>query len=214
MGRIACLLGMMTLAGPAAAPTAAQTPAASALIERTLAIVGGVVVTQSDVTLARTLGLVEGEAASSPETALAALLDRWLMLHEVARFAPAEPATAAVEARLAVIRATAGDADAVTRALAANGREPSYLTTWVRDDLRIAAYLQQRFASTGAPVEADIAAYLQSHASEFAAAGLEGDDATTTARTRLAEQRRRELVADWQADLRRRTPIVTFAPPP
>ena len=203
---------LMTVADPALGQVPAAPPAT--LIERTLAIVGSAIVTQSDVTLARTLGLVDSMAAASPETALTALVDRWLMLHEVARFAPAEPASAAVEAQLAVVRDRAGDEAAVARALAASGREASFLTTWVRDDLRIAAYLQQRFASTGAPAEADIAAYLRTHASEFAAAGLDGEAATATARTRLADERRRELVDDWLDELRRRTPVVTFAPRP
>lgn len=189
-------------------------PAAEALLERTLAIVGGAVVTQSDVTLALALGLVEGPAAATPEAALSALVDRWLMLHEVARFAPAEPATAAVEARLAAVQARIGDTDAVTRRLAEAGRGPSYLAGWVRDDLRIAAYLEQRFASAGAPADADVAAYAEAQAAEFAAAGLSGAAALARARERLVQDRRRELIADWLVDLRRRTPVVTFASRP
>jgi hypothetical protein len=199
------------------AQTSAPAPAArveDVLLERTLAIVGGAVVTQSDVTLARALGLIDGPAAATPETALAALVDRWLMLHEVARFAPAEPAAAAVEARLATLRARAGDADVVARRLSEAGRAPSYLTAWVRDDLRIAAYLEQRFASTGTPSEPDVAAYAQRQAAAFDAAALTGDAALAAARARLIEERRRELIADWIADLRRRTSVVTFAPRP
>lgn len=200
------------------APAAgAQTPAAAPgareeLLERTLAIVGGAVVTQSDVSLALTLGLVDGPATGTPESALAALVDRWLMLHEVARFAPAEPAAAAVEARLAALRARTGAADVVARRLSEAGRAASYLTAWVRDDLRIAAYLEQRFASTGTPSEPDVAAYAQRQAAEFSAAGLTGDAALAAARTRLIQERRRELIADWLTDLRRRTSVVTFTP--
>ena len=184
------------------------------MLERTLAIVGGAVVTQSDVSLALALGLVEGPAAATPESALSALVDRWLMLHEVARFAPTEPAAAAVEARLAALRARAGDAETVTRRLSEAGRAASYLTAWVRDDLRIAAYLEQRFASTGAPSEPDVTAYTQRQAAALEAAGLTGDAALAAARARLVQERRRELIADWLADLRRRTSVVTFAPRP
>ena len=192
----------------------APAPAAEALLERTLAIVGGAVVTQSDVALTQALGLVEGSAASTPEATLAALVDRWLMLHEVARFAPAEPTTAAVEARLAVVQARMGDAAAVARRLAEGGRGPSYLAAWVRDDLRIAAYLEQRFASAGAPAESDVTAYAEAHAAELAAAGITGAAVLTTARERLVQDRRRELIADWLVDLRRRTPVVTFTARP
>lgn len=198
----------------AAMPVIAQArldaPAAEVLLERTLVIVGGAVVTQSDVTLARTLGLLDGATPASPDATLAALVDRWLMLHEVARFAPAEPSAVAIEARLTAIRARAGDDAALTRVLTASGREPSYLATWVRDDLRIAAYLEQRFASTGVPTEADVTAYASQHATALAAAGVTGDALLTTARTRLLEERRRDLIADWLTDLRRRTPVVTF----
>ncbi len=184
------------------------------MIERTLAIVGGAVVTQSDVTLAVALGLVDVAADATPATALSALVDRWLMLHEVARFAPAEPTAAAVEARLAVVQARLGDAAAVTRRLADAGRGPSYLAAWVRDDLRIAAYLEQRFASTGAPADADVVRYAETHAAGLAQEGLSGADALTAARNRLAQERRRELIADWLVDLRRRTSVVTFPLPP
>ncbi len=206
---------VLVVAGTAAH---AQTPAPAGaargteeLLERTLAIVGGAVVTQSDVSLALALGLVEGPAAATPESALSALVDRWLMLHEVARFAPTEPAAAAVEARLAALRARAGDAETVTRRLSEAGRAASYLTAWVRDDLRIAAYLEQRFASTGTPSEPDVTAYTQRQAAALEAAGLTGDAALAAARARLVQERRRELIADWLADLRRRTSVVTFA---
>jgi hypothetical protein len=211
-------LASLVLAGtlsPLAAQTRAATPArADTLIERTLAIVGGAVITQSDVTLAVALGLVDAAAGATPATALSALVDRWLMLHEVARFAPAEPAAAAVEARLAVVQVRLGDPAAVTRRLADAGRGPSYLAAWVRDDLRIAAYLEQRFASTGAPADADVARYAETHAAGLALEGLSGTEALTAARSRLAQERRRELIADWLADLRRRTSVVTFPLPP
>ena len=218
-GAVVLLLGAVSpgfaqaSSGPLA-PGRLGAPGAEELLERTLAIVGGAVVTQSDVALAQALGLVEGAAAATPEAALAALVDRWLMLHEVARFAPTEPATAVVAARLASAQARLGDADAVTRRLAEAGRGPSYLAAWVRDDLRIAAYLEQRFASAGAPADSDVTAYAASHAAEFAAAGITGDQALATARERLVQERRRELIADWLVDLRRRTPVVTFTARP
>lgn len=210
----ACLLGVMALA---AGPRAQERPAAprsgEELLERTLAVVGGAVVTQSDVVLARALGLVEGPAAATPEATLAALIDRWLMLHEVARFAPAEPDAAVVAARLAALRARVGDSE-VTRLLTESGRGPAFLAAWVRDELRTASYLEQRFASAGAPAESDVAAYVQAQAEEFARTGVSGAEAAAIARARLLQERRRELIADWLADLRRRTPVVTFPAAP
>jgi hypothetical protein len=150
------------------------------------------------VSLALALGLVEGPAAATPESALAALIDRWLMLNEVARFAPAEPAAAAVESRLAVLRARAGDAETITRRLGEAGRAASYLTAWVRDDLRIAAHLERlRPRHTSEPDRALRAR----QAAEFKR-GSHGDAAHCRAGPLV--QNWRDLI-DWLADLRRRT---------
>ncbi len=210
----ALVLGGLVFSGGAAGAQerAVPPPIGATLLDRTLATVGGAIVTASDVALARALGLVEGEAAATPATALAALVDRWLMLHEVARFSPAEPAPAAVAVRLAAIRAHTADSAAVAARLTEAGRTPAYLESWARDDLRLAAYLEQRFASAGAPAESDVDAYVAAHVDELAQAGLTGAGATTAARARLVEERRRDLIADWLIDLRRRTTVVTFPP--
>lgn len=197
------------LAAPAS-PAAQVAPSASGevLLERTLAIVGGAVITQSDVDLARALDLAPPATAPS-EPWLDRLIDRMLMLHEVARFAPPEPSAEAVQAALAPVVARGGANLAET--LKAAGATPARLEAWIRDDLRIAAYLGQRFASPGAPGEADVDAYLDVHAAELAG---QPDDAVrrAAARARLAEERRRDLITDWLADVRRRTPVLRFAP--
>lgn len=192
-----------------AAPLRAQTAVPGAgelLLERTVAIVGGAVVTQSDVDTAVRLGLVD--AAAGPRTAGGqdAVIDRWLMLDEVARFSPPEPDPAAVAARLTAVRARAGGDQPFEAALAAGGFTVARLTAWLRDDLRIAAYLDQRFASAGVPPDADVTAYVEAHQAEFEQAGVPPD----AARERVVAARRRELVSDWLADLRRRTEVVEF----
>lgn len=203
-----CAVGVgVVLVAPAA--TVAQTPGGE-LLERTLAIVGGAVVTQSDVTMAEALHLFADSVAPAGPT-LSRLIDRQLMLQEVARFAPAEPAAEAVRARTAAVRARAGGDAAVTGALARAGREAGELEAWVRDDLRLAAYLDQRFASAGAPIEADLAAWVAVHPADVA--GLAPAEALRVARERIARARRADLVADWIADVRRRVDVVTFAPP-
>ena len=65
------------------------------LIERTLALVGGEAITLSDVRGALALGLVDVPAAADQiPAATKRLIDRALMLREVQRYAPAEPALA------------------------------------------------------------------------------------------------------------------------
>ena len=139
------------------------------LIERTLAIVDGQVITLADVQVATALGLIASfRLPDDLGKATEALIDRALMLREVQRYSPPEPKDDEVIGRLAAIRRRFADPDAFAAALAAGGFTEQRLQSWIRDDLRIAAYLNQRFA----------------------------------------DERRDVLIADWIADLRRRTPIV------
>jgi hypothetical protein len=154
------------------------------LVERTLAIVGGRAVTLADVMTARALGLIA--AGGTLDAAIETLVERALVLREVERYAPPEPTAEAVNARLADLRARFSEAE-IAAALAAGGFSEARLRTWIRDDLRIAAYLEQRFAAT---------------------ADLSVEQAAPELRARLSAERRASLIADWVADLRRRTPVV------
>ena len=140
------------------------------LIERTLAIVGGQAITLSDVRSALALGLIEPPRDAEPIAAATRLLiDRALVLREVERYAPAEPSDDAIAARRRVITARYPTPEALHAALASVAFSEASLRAWVRNDLRTAAYIEQRFT------DAD---------------------------------RRADLIADWIADLRRRTPII------
>jgi hypothetical protein len=141
---------------------------AGELIERTLAIVAGQPITLSDVQTARALALVDN--AADANAAIERLVERALMLREVQRYAPPEPDEGAIQQRLDQVRGRLPN-DELERVLAAGGFTEARLRAWVRDDLRIAAYLDQRFAAAGGPSRA-------------------------------------ELITDWLADLRRRTPVV------
>ena len=75
-------------------------------IDRVLAAAGGQVIMLSDVTAALELGLVSDDgAADRIGAALAKLISRRLVLVEVNRYAPPEPADAAVEREVASVRA-------------------------------------------------------------------------------------------------------------
>ena len=218
-GRARLVWGLVWAAALASAR--AQTPPAGApgetLVDRTVAVVGGAVITQSDVDTAVALGLSEGGQNGGAETPTSRMIDRWLMLQEVARFAPAEPDPAAVEARVREVRVRVGGDEALATLLARAGVPPSRLTSWVRDDLRIAAYLDQRFASAGVPSDADVADYARRHQATLDPAGnTPPAEVLRGARERLVAERRSELVRDWLAELRRRTEVVEFrrAPAP
>lgn len=118
------------------------TVAGQELVERTLAIVGGAAITLSDVRTAIALKLVD---TNDLDVATEALVQRALILREVERYAPPEPDASDIDERVAAIREQAG----ATQALEAGGFTAARLRAWVRDDLRIAAYLNQRFSADG-----------------------------------------------------------------
>jgi hypothetical protein len=178
------------------------------IVDRTLAIVSGRVITLADLRTAVTLGLVEGEAAS----ALERLIDRELVLREVDRYAPPEPPDAAIDARLEEIAARVASPDALGRVLADGGFTDLRLRGWVRDDLRIAAYLGQRFAAAGQPTDQDVAAAYARDREQYERAGTTFEAAAPLIRQRLSVERRRDLIADWLADLRRRADITRIEP--
>jgi hypothetical protein len=178
------------------------------LLDRTLALVGGQPITLSDARAAIALGLVE-PAGGSIADVTARLVDRELILREVQRYAPPTPEASAVEARLDDIRRKVGaPIDAV---LESHGFTSARLRAWVRDDLRTQAYLAQRFASASLPGDAEVAAAYGRQRAEFDKMGLTFEQAAPIVRDRLVEARRRELVVDWLADLRRRTDVVIVA---
>lgn len=178
------------------------------LIERTLAIVGTQVITLSDARAALRLGLVEAERSADPASATQALVDRELVLREVQRYAPPAPSESAVDARLDEIKKRLPTAAEWTRIFEETGFTEVRLRAWVRDDLRTVAYLAQRFASASTPTDDEIGAIFSQQRAEFERAGTTFEQAAPVLRERLVASRRRELIADWVSDLRRRTEVV------
>ena len=117
-------------------------------IDRVLAVVAGQLITLSDVTAARDLGLQSADSAPDPIRAiLTKLIDRELILAEVDRYAPPEPTPQAIDREVERVRARFNSDDALAAALERSGVDAKQLRETVRHDLRIRAYLDQRFAS-------------------------------------------------------------------
>ena len=200
------VVAMASAVALAAATARAQT---GELVERTLAIVGGQVITLGDLNAAIALGLIDVAAEASPVAAgTARLVDRLLILREVQRYAPPDPADAAIDSRLGEVRAKLGAG--LPRALELTGFTELRLRAWIRDDLRSQAYLAQRFAAAGTPSEQEIAAAFTRDRAQFESAGTSFDQAVPILRDRLTAARRRELITDWVSDLRRRTDVVVL----
>ena len=84
------------------------------------------------------------------------------MLAEVDRFQPPEPAPAEITSRVDALEKRAGSAAAFDKALSVTGTSRDQLRRYIRDDLRTATYLNQRFGADTPEAErnAAIAAWL------------------------------------------------------
>jgi hypothetical protein len=179
------------------------------VLDRLLAIVNGEVVTLSDVRAARQLKLIGGADAMSDDQLLDAIIERRLTIAEVARYTAAEPPAAEVEAHRKAWEATLPRGTSAAAALAAAGMREAALTAWFRDDVRLAAYLDQRFTAAAQPTRQQAQAYFQEHQSEFAVNGAIPLFATVEAevRRRVAAERRATRIRDWIQSLKQRAEI-------
>ena len=189
------------------APANAQAQAGE-LIERTLAIVGTQVITLSDARAAVRLGLIEAERTADPTSVTQLLVDRELILREVQRYAPPAPSEGSIDARLDEIKKALGGDGEWARLLEETAFTEVRLRAWVGDDLRSVAYLAQRFASASTPTDAEIGLAFTEQRAEFDRTGTNFEQAAPILRERIVVARRRELIADWVSDLRRRTEVV------
>ena len=184
--------------------------AGAQVFDRVLASIDGHLVTLSDVRATTTLGLTPASA----DEALERWIERLLVLQEVDRFAPPEPAAAAVEARVAAILGPLGTPDAASATLTRLGIDQAWVQRWLRDDLRIQSYTEQRFAGSLEPTGDELENYYREHGAEFVRDGREltSEEARALAREHVMTARRRALVTDWLDGLRRRATIVRPAP--
>ena len=117
-------------------------------IDRVLAVVAGQLITLTDVTAAIDLGLQTADGAADPVRAvLNKLIDRELVLAEVDRYAPPEPGAGAVDLAVERVRQRFATTAAFSAALARSGIDEAHLRETLRQDLRMRAYLDQRFSA-------------------------------------------------------------------
>jgi hypothetical protein len=174
------------------------------IIDRVLAVVDGALITQSDVLGATRLGLVQTAPGGDPvQAALDRLIERRLILAEVDRYAPPDPPDAAVEGAFDVLRNRVGAA-ALEVTLRQTGETNEQLHRYLRDDLRIEAYLQERFG-TIQPSDLDIAEYYTAHSTQLGQ--LPPQQAREAAIAALTKEHRSTVIQDWIAGLRRRANI-------
>jgi hypothetical protein len=182
------------------------------VIDRILAVVDHELITLSDVATALRFGLVPSSAADpdSVRSTLDALVARQLELGEANRYQPPEPPPAQIQARLDAIRSRFRMPEEFEKADVQSGLSEDQLRLRLRDDLRIEAYLDQRFGAARQPSDQELVEYYRAHAAEFStASGVRPfADVRDAIRAHLSEIQRSTLVADWLEGLRRRTEIT------
>src|SRR5262245_51813630 len=183
--RAACLPLALCLASLGVALSAQQ------LIDRVLARVGMTAVTMTDVRIAVELGLVNAAGENQQAAGLQGTIDRQLELNEVARFAPPEPAVAAVQEEMTVMKMRAGaNLSALTTS---TGLDEARLEQLARETLRIRAYIAQRFGTSVQVTEDEARRYYEEHPAEFRRDGvlILFEQAEPQARQRASSERLR-----------------------
>jgi hypothetical protein len=113
-------------------------------IDRTLWSYNGTIITTSDVWQARQLKLVPGDATTDDQV-LRALQNRQLMLLEIRRVPPPAPAAADIAAHRREWESSFGAGADMRMLLTKAGMSERACDGWLTDDLRIRAYLRERF---------------------------------------------------------------------
>jgi len=202
------LVGVLVLAGGVRA-------VASEVVDRLLAVAAGNLIMLSDVTAAREFGLVARGAEPDPvRDTLSRLIDRAIILAEVERYAPPEPDADAVDRELQAVRSGFPSPQAFDQTLARVGVNERHLRETLRQNLRIRAYLDQRF-TVPPPTDEEVGRYYREHQQEFSrdGASVPLDQARQNVVEAVRTERRRVLVDDWVLGLRRRSEIVDMYRP-
>jgi len=123
-----------------------STPLCAEVIDRVLAVVAGKLIMLSDVNAAYELGLVTPPpSADRVRDVLSRLIDRELQLAEVDRYAPPDPSPAEIDSELQRVQSRFASRQQFDDVLARAGIDLAQLRDWLGGDLRIRAYVNQRF---------------------------------------------------------------------
>lgn len=195
---------LVLMCGLAALLTAA--PARAEIIDRIMAVVSGRLILLSDVRGFEAWGVASSVPARGPDL-VERLIDRELVLAEVERYGLPGPEPEVVQTELDRLRERTPQPFQQT--LAAVGWTEAHLRRIVADNLRIARYLEERFGAAATPTDAEALAFYNADPAAFSRGGevLPFDSVRELVRSQVAERRRRELIDDWIAGLRRRASI-------
>lgn len=200
----------------AVAWAAVATVSAQDALDRVLARVDRDPITLSDTRAAIRLGMVD----PTPDVdrilmGMRQLIERHLMLAEVNRFAPPEPDPAALDREVGALQSRAGGPTQLADLEKTTGVGEEEIREIARDNLRIQAYLNQRFGASAQPTDDEVGQYYRTHLDDFQVNGrvLPFVEAEPTARAKAAAERRRAIIFQWLRELRQRADVVELYPP-
>ena len=188
-------------------------PVAQKLLDRVLARVDGFPITLTDVQTAIGLGVIQVPQGQDPIAAgMQQVIDRQLELTEVQRFPPPEPDRASIDREAARLKMNGGAR--LPALMQSTGLTEQRIADIARDNLRIAAYLDQRFGTIVQVSDDEVAAYYRTHEAEFTRGGdaISFEEAEPMARQRVSNERRRATLEQWIRDLRSRADVARNPP--
>lgn len=151
---------MGTLARVFVVTLAAVVPVGAQVLDRVMARVDSVVITRSDVRAAIGFGLATAVQGPDPDrAALPQLIERQVILAEVARFPPPEPTDLLVAELVERMKEWAGLE--LETLVASTGSDDERIRELARETLRIRAYLRQRFGAAATLEDAEVRRWLQ-----------------------------------------------------
>ncbi|MET0851470.1 MAG: hypothetical protein ABW020_10110 [Candidatus Rokuibacteriota bacterium] len=192
---------MGTRAGTALALTVLALLAGSAtaqsgrVVDTAIASTRGALVTLSDVTLARALGLFGLTPSAGPVTR--AEVDRYLDARLAVR--EAEQVAVAVPAEESARAWEAAGGAALTARLEAAGINAAWARAMIEDDLKVRRFVELRFQAFAFVTEPEV--------DEALGQGPHDEAARRAARERLRDERAARALAEWTTEARGRTRI-------
>ena len=184
---------------------------AQEVLDRVLARVDGNPITLTDTRAAIALGIVETPEGVDPVlSALRQLIERRLVLQEVARFAPPDPDATTLDGQVTALEGHVGSAAQLAELEQSTGVGAAQIREIARDQLRIQSYLAQRFGSSVQATDEDAAQYYRAHPEEFRVDGQlrRFEEAEALARQKAAAERRQAIIFQWMRELRQRADVA------
>jgi len=184
-------------------------------LDRILAIVSGHVILASDVRGFGELGLievqVEGEQPHDSQI-VTELIGRRLALDEISRFFVGTPTNDRVDQALTTVRSRFNNETDFSSVLATVGLDITDLREIIYDNLRLEAYLNERFGSMEEISESEVRAYYEANRERFVEGQSGFESMKDKVRAVFWEESRAELIQEWLSGLIRRGTVTRLDP--